>query len=159
MDVFTLTMVVLGLALTLVILALIAVVTYGRLVVRNQRRLLVALRRDGIAFVCRPTLGMQIMAGFVLAVDRDAVSLWKVGPRQPVRLQSFPRNGARVAPTQVKVNVLRTSPALSVVSAAGERIDVVIYPDPTGSRSAPVKDVVLDLVSEKIRASLAGTPT
>ncbi|HEY3505188.1 MAG TPA: hypothetical protein VGN37_20680 [Actinocatenispora sp.] len=150
-------LVLLGSAFVLAMVALVVAVVCGQLLIRGQRRLLEALRRNGIAFACAPTLGMQIMAGFVLAVDRDTVSLWKVTPRRSVRLQAFLRYGVKIAPSRVKVNVLRTAPALSLVSVAGERIDVVIYSDP-GAISAPVKGIALQLVSDKIRESVAAPP-
>ncbi|MGA8113113.1 MAG: hypothetical protein WCA46_05575 [Actinocatenispora sp.] len=148
---------ILGVALALALLLLLALVIYGRLAVRNQRRALAALRQNGLAFLCRPTLGMRSLAGFVLSVDHDAVSLWKVGLGQPVRRQSFPSPGARVEPTTVKVNVARRSSGLSVISSAAERVDVVIYPDPTMSYSAPADAAFLDVVCERIRATLAGS--
>jgi hypothetical protein len=163
MDAFALVMLVLGLALTLAVLALIAVVAYGRIVGRKQRDLLESLRRNGIAFACRPALGMQVLGGFVLGIDPGIdpgmVTLWRIGLGQPVRVQSFPRRGAGVSPVPVKINVARTVAGLSVVSAAGERIEVVIYSDPTTGYSAPAKGVFLDLVFEKIRESLAGAAT
>ncbi|MEV0699606.1 hypothetical protein AB0I53_17040 [Saccharopolyspora sp. NPDC050389] len=146
------------LVVALALLLLLALVIYGRLVVRNQRRALVVLRQNSLAFLCRPTLGMQSLAGFILSVDQDAVSLWKVGLGQPVRKQTFPSPGARVAPTTVKINVARRSSGLSVISSAAERVDVVIYPDPTMSYSAPANGAFLDLVCEKIRENLARTP-
>lgn len=158
MDPFTLIMLTLGLALALAILALIAVVTYGAIIVRKHRNLLESLRRNGIAFACRPTLGMQVLGGFILSIDRDTVTLWRIGLGQPVRLQNFPRHGAWLAPTPVKINIARTSPGLSVVSSAGERIIVVIYSDPTMGYSVPAKGAFLDLVCENIRASLASAP-
>jgi hypothetical protein len=145
-------------ALALALLLLLALVIYGRLVVRNQRKALLALRQNGLAFLCRPTLGMQTLAGFILSVDQDAVSLWKVGLGQPVQKQTFPSPGARVAPATVKINIARRSSGLSVISSAAERVDVVIYPDPTTSYSAPADGAFLDLVCEKIRENLAGTP-
>ncbi|RKT89072.1 hypothetical protein SAMN05421805_12876 [Saccharopolyspora antimicrobica] len=146
------------LAVALALLVLLALVVYGRLVVRNQRKALAALRQNGLAFLCRPTLGMLTFAGYLLSVDRDAVSLWKVGLGRPVRKQSFPSPGARVAPATVKINLARTSSGLSVISSAAERLDVVIYPDPTMSYSAPANGAFLDLVREKIQEHLAHTP-
>src|SRR4051812_13382604 len=92
----------LAVALALLLL-LLALVIYGRLVVRNHRRALVVLRQNGLAFLCRPTLGMQSLAGFILSVDQVAVSLWKVGLGQPMRKLTFPSPGARVVPTTVKI--------------------------------------------------------
>lgn len=142
----------------LALLLLLALVIYGRLVVRNQRRALAALRQTGLAVLCRPTMGMRSSAGFILSVDQAAVSLWKVGLGQPVRRQTFPSSGARVAPATVKINVARSSSGLSVASADAERMDVVIYPDPTMSYSTPADGAFLDLVREKIRDTLARTP-
>ncbi|MDA3629329.1 hypothetical protein OU415_28135 [Saccharopolyspora sp. WRP15-2] len=144
--------------MALALLLLLALVIYGRLVVRNQRRSLAVLRQNGLAFLCRPTLGMLSSAGFILSVDHNAVSLWKVGLGEPVRKQAFPSPGARVAPTTVKINVARRSSGLSVISSAAERVDVVIYPDPTMSYSAPAGGALLDLVREKIQEELARIP-
>ncbi|BCJ27406.1 hypothetical protein [Actinocatenispora sera] len=141
--------------LALLALLVFALVAYGRRMVRNQRTMLADLRRDGLAFLCRPTLGLRSSAGFVLAADRHAVSLWKVGLRQPVRLQSFPSRGARVEPATVRINTARRAAGLSVVSAAGERLDVVVYPDPTMSYSSPTKDALLDRVSQQLQAHLS----
>ncbi|MDA3646766.1 hypothetical protein LZ318_41340 [Saccharopolyspora indica] len=146
------------LVVAMALLLLLALVIYGRLVVRNQRRALAALRQNGLAFLCRPTLGLRSFAGFILSVDRVAVSLWKVGLGQPVRKQTFPSPGADVAPATVKTNVARMSAGLSVASAAGERLDVVIYPDPTMAYSAPADSAFLDLVREKIRDAVARAP-
>lgn len=146
------------LVVALALLLLLALVIYGRLVVRNQREALGALRQNGLAFLCRPTLGMRTLAGFILSVDQNSVTLWKVGLGQPVQMQSFPSAGARVAPTAVKVNIARSSSGLSVISAAAERVDVVIYPDPTMSYSTPADGAFLDLVCDKIRESLARAP-
>lgn len=143
------------LALALVLLVLLVLVICGRLLVRNQRKVLEALRQNGLAFLCRPTLGMRNFAGFVLSVDHDTVSLWKVGLGQPVRMRALPRHGATVAPATVRINVARSSPGLSVVSSAGERVDVVIYPDPTMSYSTPTKGAPLDLAYAEIRENLA----
>ncbi|MDA3646877.1 hypothetical protein LZ318_40760 [Saccharopolyspora indica] len=142
-------------ALALLLLLLLALVIYGRLAVRNQRRALAALRQHGLAFLCRPALGLRSLAGFILSVDREAVSLWQVGLGEPVLKQTFPSPGAGVAPATVKINTARRSSGLSVISAAGERVDVVIYPDPTMSYSAPANGAFLDLVHEKIRQNLA----
>ncbi|MER7083722.1 hypothetical protein SAMN02982929_00613 [Saccharopolyspora kobensis] len=141
----------------LALLVFLALVICGRLLVGNQRKTLAVLRQNGLAFLCRPTLGMRSFAGYVLSIDRDAVSLWKVGLGEPVRKQTFPSHGARVAPAVVKINVARTSPGLSVISATAERVDVVIHPDPTMSYSAPANGALLDLVREKIQEHLART--
>jgi hypothetical protein len=142
------------LALALVLLLLIGLAVYGRLVVNNQRKSLAALRQHGVAFLCRPRLGMQHLAGYILSVDQEAVSLWKVGLRRPVRKSDFPSLGATVTPAPVKINVARTSTGVSLVSAAGQRIDVVIYPDPTMSYSTPTDGALLELVCDEIRKSL-----
>jgi len=146
------------LVMALALLLLLTLVIYGRLVVRNQRKALGALRQNGLAFLCRPTLGMQNLAGFILSVDQNSVALWKVGLGQPVQIRVFPSTGARVAPTTVKVNLARRSSGLSITSAATERLDVVIYPDPTMSYSSPADGAFLDLVRDKIQESLARTP-
>jgi hypothetical protein len=141
--------------LALFALLVTALVAYGRLLVRNQRRMLADLRRNGLAFLCRPTLGLRSSAGFIVSVDHEAVSLWKVGLRQPVRQQTFPSRGASLDRATVQVNTFRKSPGLSVISADGKRLDVVIYPDPTMSYSAPTKGALLDRVSEQIQAHLS----
>ncbi|BCJ38491.1 hypothetical protein Athai_59940 [Actinocatenispora thailandica] len=142
-----------------VLLALLALlvsglVVYGRMLVRNQRRVLESLRRNGLAFLCRPTMGMRSMAGFILGIDRNAVSLWKVGLGQPKRTQTIPSHGARVVPATVRINVARSSPGLSVLSAGGSRVDVAVYPDPTMGYSAPTKGPSLDLVGQQIQQAL-----
>lgn len=139
----------------LALLPVLALVVYGRLVVRNQRKALLALRRNGLAYLCRPTMGMFRLAGFILSVDQEAVCLWKVGLGRPVQKQTFPGRGATVAPTTVKINVARRSPGLSVTSSTGERADVVIYPDPTLSYSAPVEGPLLEVVCDDVRRELA----
>ncbi|GAA4202117.1 hypothetical protein GCM10022220_09130 [Actinocatenispora rupis] len=144
------------LLLALVLLVILALVSYGWLMVRSQRRALAELRQNGLAFLCRPTMGMQSVAGFVLSVDRNAVALWKVGLGRPVRKHSFPSSGATVAPATVKVNLARSSPGLSVLSPAAARIDVAIYPDPTMSYSAPIDGASLVVVCEKIQETLTG---
>jgi hypothetical protein len=157
MHVFLLLLPILIVFLVLMTLLVTALVLYGRRLVRNQRTVLAGLRRNGLAFLCRPTLGLRSSAGFILSVDRDAVSLWKVGLREPVRRQSFPSRGARVEPATVQVNTARKAAGLSVVSAAGERLDVSIYPDPTMSYSAPAKGTPLADAAQQIQASLART--
>lgn len=149
----TFAMVLLAVVVALV-LVLVALVIYGRLVVRNQRTALSAFRRSGLAYLCRPRLGMYSLAGFILSVDQDAVSLWKVGLGQPVQKQTFPSAGATVAPSTVKINVAGRTSGLSVRSSTGEHVDVVIYPDPTLSYSTPAGRPFLDLVCDKIRTEL-----
>ncbi|MBO2458268.1 hypothetical protein [Actinomadura violacea] len=146
------------LVVALALLPLLALVIYGRLAVRNQRRTLAALRRDGLAFLCRPTLGMRNMAGFILSIDQNSVALWKVGIRRPKRIQAFPSTGAKVAPATVRINTARRSSGLSIISATTERVDVVIYPDPTMAYSRPADDAFLALVRDKIQENLARAP-
>ncbi|MFB4320110.1 hypothetical protein [Actinomadura sp. 21ATH] len=141
-------------AVALALLLLLALVIYGWLAVRNQRRILEALRRNGPAFLCRPTLGMRHVAGFILSVDQNAVTLWRVGLGRPAPLRSFPSAGATVAPATVRVNAARRTSGLSVVSTAGERVDVAIYPDPTMAYSSPADGAFLDLVNDRIREHL-----
>lgn len=136
-------------------LVLAALVLYGGLLVRSQRESLAAMRRGGLAYLCRPTMGLRSFAGFILSVDHDAVTLWKVGTGQPEPKQTLPSPGATVAPATVKINTARTSAGLSVISADAERIDVVIYPDPTMAYSRPVDDAFLHLVRDKIEQTLA----
>lgn len=150
--------VIVGVMFAVALLLLIAAVTYGRLLIGRQGKALAALRRNGPAFMCRPTMGMQHLAGFILSIDRNDVSLWKVGLRRPVRKQSFPSAGAGVAPATVKINVARSSNGLSVISATGGRLDVAIYPDPGMARAYPVTGPFLDPVVEQIRGALADTP-
>ncbi|QKG19917.1 hypothetical protein [Actinomadura verrucosospora] len=141
----------------LVLLPLLALVVYGRLAVRNQRRTLAALRRDGLAFLCRPTLGLRTLAGFILSIDQNSVALWKVGLGRPARIRSFPSAGAEVAPATVRINTARSSSGLSIISATAERVDVAVYPDPTMAYSRPADDAFLGLVRDKIREHLART--
>ena len=150
--------VVLVLIVALALLLLLALVGYGWLAVRNQRRTLIALRRTGVAFLCRPRMGLRRFAGFILSVDGEAVSLWRVGLGRPMRRQTFASAGAQVTPATVRINTARSSAGLSVLSSGGERVDVVVYPDPTMSYSAPADGAVLDLVQEKIRETLPPVP-
>ncbi|WP_328528494.1 hypothetical protein OG984_22960 [Nocardioides sp. NBC_00368] len=147
------------LLLILIVIALLAglaaLVAYGALTVRGQRRTLATFRATAHAYFTRPQMGMWKLAATILVVSPDEVSVWKSGPGQPTRLIALPGRGATVTAAEVRINTARVVEGFVITSADGRSVPLTLWPEPTMGVAKPHTGALLVRTIEEIRGILA----
>ncbi|MFE6645924.1 hypothetical protein ACFVJS_05140 [Nocardioides sp. NPDC057772] len=147
------------LLLILIVIALLAglaaLVAYGALTVRGQRRTLTTFRATAHAYFTRPQMGMWKLSATILVVSPDEVSVWKSGPGRPTRLLALSGRGASVAAAEVRINTARVVEGFGITSADGQSVPLTLWPEPTMGVAKPHTGALLVQTIDEIRGILA----